>query len=378
MRVRREEDIKRKDKEIDREEQYYIASQWQLMWRKFKKHKLAIFGSFILVIFYVVVISCGFFSTQDMYKRNTGHIYSPPQRIHFFDEKGDFHLRPFVYELKQEPDPITWERIYVTDKTKRSSVYFFVPGDEYKLWNLFPADIHLLGVKEGTMFLFGTDSLGRDLFSRNIYAARISLSIGLIGVALSFVLGSILGGISGFYGGAADMIIQRVVEFLISIPSIPLWMALAAALPSHWSSIKVYFGITIILSIVGWCGLARVVRGKLISLREEDFALAAKIAGATHGRIITRHLLPSFSSYLIVSLTLSVPYMILGETALSFLGLGIRPPAVSWGTLLQDAQNVRTIALYPWLFIPGLFVIGVVLVFNFVGDGLRDAADPYK
>jgi len=362
---------------ISIEESYYVASQWQLMWRKFIKHKLAIFGATILAIFYFVAIFCEFLSPYDIYEGRTEYIYCPPQRIHFFDEKG-FHFRPFVYEVKQTMDPETWRRIYIEDKTKKYSLYFFVRGDEYKLWNIFASDIHFFGVKEGTMFLFGTGKLGRDLFSRNLYAARISLSVGLIGVALSFLLGSILGGISGYYGGTADMIIQRVIELLMNIPTIPLWMGLAAALPPDWPPIKVYFGITVILSIIGWCGLARVVRGKLISSREEDFAMAAKIAGASEGRIITRHLLPSFLSYLIVSLTLAIPYMILGETALSFLGIGLRPPVVSWGTLLQQAQNVRTVILHPWLLIPGLSVIVTVLAFNFVGDGLRDAADPYK
>lgn len=362
---------------ISAEQRYYIASQWQLMWRKFKKHKLAIFGGIILTIFYIVAIFCEFFSPCDIYKRYTGYVYCPPQRIHFFDETG-FSFRPFVYDLKLTINPRTWRKIYNEDKTKKYPIYFLVHGDNYKLWNLFETNIHLFGVKEGTIFLFGTDKLGRDLFSRNLYAARISLSIGLVGVVLSFVLGSVLGGISGYYGGTADMVIQRIIEFLISIPTIPLWMALSAALPFHWSPIKVYFGITIILSIVGWCGLARVVRGKLISSREEDFAMAAKIAGATDGRIITKHLLPSFLSYLIVNVTLAVPYMILGETALSFLGLGLRPPGVSWGVLLQNAQNIRTVALHPWLFIPGLSVIITVLGFNFLGDGLRDAADPYK
>jgi len=363
--------------EVTAEERYYMASQWQLMWRKFKKHKLAIFGGVILAIFYIVAIFCEFFSTYDIYERHRKYVYCPPQRIHFFDEKK-FHLRPFVYGVKRSLDPVTWERIYVVDRTKKYPIYFFVRGNEYKLWNIFPADIHFLGTKRGTIFLFGTDDLGRDLFSRNLHAARISLSIGLVGVFLSFVLGCILGGISGYFGGIADMVIQRVIEFLISIPTIPLWMALSAALPMDWPPIKVYFGITLILSIVGWCGLARVVRGKLMSLREEDFAMAAKIAGATDGAIITRHLLPSFASYLIVNLTLHIPGMILGETSLSFLGLGLRPPVVSWGVLLQEAQNVRTVALHPWLLIPGLFVIVVVLAFNFLGDGLRDAADPYK
>ena len=366
-----------KKKEKTSAEEFYVASQWQLMWRKFKKHKLAILGGAMLGIFYVVAIFCEFFASQDIYQHNENYLYSPPQRVHFFDEKG-FHLRPFVYELNKERDPVTWKEIYSEDKTKKQSLYFFVRGDKYRLWNLFPADIHFLGVKEGTLFLFGTDKIGRDIFSRNLYAFRISLSIGLVGVAFSFILGCILGGISGFYGGMPDMIIQRVIEFLICIPTIPLWMALSAALPQEWSSIKIYLGITIILSIVGWCGLARVVRGKLLGLREEDFSMAAKIAGAGEMRIIIRHLLPSFLSYLIVSLTLAVPGMILGETALSFLGLGLRAPVVSLGTLLKDAQNIQTVALHPWLLIPGLFVIVVVLAFNFLGDGLRDAADPYK
>lgn len=365
------------EKEVGLEERYYIASQWQLMWRKFKKHKLAIAGSIILAIFYFIAIFCEHFSTYDMYKRHTKYMYCPPQRIHFFDKEG-FHFSPFVYGIKKAFDMESLKATYTEDETKKYPIYFFVHGDKYKLWNLFPLDIHFLGVKEGTLFLFGTDTLGRDLFSRNLYAARISLSIGMVGVALSFVLGCTLGGISGYFGGATDMIIQRIIEFLLSIPTIPLWLALSAALPRTWSSIKVYFGITIILSIVGWCGLARVVRGKLLELREEDFAMAAKIAGATEGKIITNHLLPSFLGYLIVSLTLAVPYMILGETSLSFLGLGIRPPAVSWGTLLQDAQKVQVVVLYPWILIPGLFVIITVLAFNFLGDGLRDAADPYK
>ncbi len=363
---------------ITAEERFYIASQWQLMWRKFKKHKLAILGSIILAIFYILAIFCEFFSPYDIYKRNAKYVYCPPQRIHFFDKEG-FNFRPFVYGFKRTLDMKTFSRIYVEDKTKKYPIYFFVHGDKYKFWNLFKADVHLFGTKEpGVIFLFGTDKLGRDLFSRNLYAARISLSIGLVGVTLSFILGSILGGISGYYGGTADMIIQRVIEFLLSIPTIPLWMALSAALPSDWSPIKIYFGIIIIFSIVGWCGLARVVRGKFLELREEDFIMAAKISGVNDRQVITKHLLPSFLSYLVVSLTLAIPGMILGETALSFLGLGLRPPVVSWGVLLKVAQNVRTVTLHLWLLIPGLFVIITVLAFNFLGDGLRDAADPYK
>ena len=339
---------------------------------------MATIGGAILTILYTVAILCEFFSSYDIYERHNEYLYCPPQRIHFFDQEGRFYLRPFVYGLRGGLNLENWERIYIADKTKKYSIYFFVRGATYKLWNLFSLDIHLFGVKEGTLFLFGTDELGRDIFSRNIHASRISLSIALVGVALSFVLGCILGGISGYYAGTADMVIQRVIDFLLCIPTIPLWMALSAALPDDWSPIKVYFGITVILSIVGWCGLARVVRGKLLELREEDFSMAAKIAGATDGRIIIRHLLPSFLSYLIVNVTLAIPTMILAETALSFLGLGLRPPVVSWGVLLRKAQNVGAIALYPWFFIPGLFVVITVLAFNFLGDGLRDAVDPYK
>jgi len=368
----------KKREKIDSEERFYTASQWQLMWRKLRKHKLAIVGGIVLITFYLIGLFCEFLATQDINKRSE-FVHCPPQAIHFFDQEGRFYLRPFVYAIKETIDSETWETIYTMDKSKRCPIHFLVHGDKYKLWNIFPSDIHLFGVKKpDVLFLFGTDNLGRDLFSRTLYAARISLSIGLVGIGLSFVLGCILGGISGYYGGRADMIIQRLVEFLTSIPTIPLWMALSAALPPQWSPIKTYFAITIILSITGWCGLARVVRGKFLELREEDFTMAAKVAGASEGRIITRHLLPSFLSYLIVNLTLAIPSMILGETALSFLGLGLRPPVVSWGVLLKEAQNFRSVALHPWLLIPALFVIIAVLAFNFLGDGLRDAADPYK
>lgn len=364
-------------KKLTAGEEYYVASQWQLVWRKFKKHKLALLGGSILIILYILAIFCEFFAPYDIYRRDTKYIYCRPQRIRFFDEEG-FHLRPFVYGLKSGRDPVTFRPQYSTDRTKKYPLSFFVRGDDYKLWNLFPSNVRFFGVKGSAVFLFGTDKLGRDLFSRNLFAARISLSIGLVGVAITFVLGGVLGGLSGYFGGVTDTIIQRIIELLLSLPTIPLWMALSAALPPEWPPIKVYFGITIILSIIGWSGLARVVRGKLLELREEDFVLAARISGTKEMNIISRHLLPSFASYLIVDVTIRIPWMILGETSLSFLGLGIRPPAVSWGALLRQSQNIRVVAQSPWLLIPAVFVIVTVLAFNFVGDGLRDAADPYR
>ncbi len=356
-----------------------MASQWTLMRLKFGKHKLAVAGLVILGVMYFVAIFAEFFGTYEISRRFPDHVHAPPQRIHFVDAEGRFHLRPFVYAMEGTIHDVTWERIYVEDTSRRYPLRLFTRGDEYEMWGIIPGNLHFVGVEEGgTLLLFGTDKLGRDLFSRTITAARVSLSIGLVGVAISFVLGCIFGGVSGYFGGSADMIIQRVIELLISIPTIPLWMALAAALPSDWPPLRVYLGITMILSLIGWTGLARVVRGKLLELREEDFVTAARVSAASSGAIIARHLLPSFLSYLVVSLTLAIPNMILGETALSFLGLGLRPPVVSWGVLLSEAQNVQTLILHPWLLIPGLFVIVAVLAFNFVGDGLRDAADPYK
>ncbi|MCH2667461.1 MAG: ABC transporter permease [Deinococcales bacterium] len=363
--------------EDDTNESYYLASSWQLMRRKFFKHKLALFGGLVLLILYIVgPLFAGFFSPADVMHRHRGYVLAPPQVPQIFHE-GRLK-RPFVYGYDLSRDMETLRRIYTKNKTKVHPINFFVRGHEYKLLGLFPTDVHFIGVKDGTMFLFGTDELGRDMLSRTIRGARVSLMIGLLGVTISFILGCALGGISGYFGGAADMLIQRVIEFLISIPSIPLWMVLASAVPVIWPPVRTYFMITIILSIIGWTGLARIVRGKLLQLREEDFVMAATVYGASDGRIITRHLLPGFLSYLIVHLTLSVPSMILAETALSFIGVGLRAPVISWGVQLQQAQNVRTIALQPWLLIPALFVVITVLCFNFLGDGLRDAADPYK
>ena len=363
--------------ESQEEERIYVASQWQLMWWRFRKHQLALASSVLLILLYFAALFCECLAPYDPHDYRVQYVQAPPQAIRFVGEDG-FHLRPFVYALKSERDAVSLARVFEIDKTQRHFIYLFVHGAPYKLWGLFESDLHFFGVEGGSLFLFGTDKLGRDVFSRTLYATRISLTIGLVGVAISFVLGCAVGGISGYFAGTVDTIIQRFIEILISLPTIPLWMALSAALPSNWPPMRMYFGITIILSIFGWAGLARVVRGKLLELRQADFVTAAKLSSVGEGAIIVTHLLPSFMSYLVVNLTLSIPYMILGETALSFLGLGLRPPVVSWGVLLKDAQNVHAILLHPWLLIPGIFVVIAVLAFNFLGDGLRDAADPYK
>jgi peptide/nickel transport system permease protein len=297
-----------------------------------------------------------------------------------FDESGAFH-GPFVYGTTRSRDPETLRPIFVEDTSLIYPIGFFVSGTPYKLWGVFESNLHLYGIAadptEQAVFLLGADRLGRDMFSRIVYGARISLSIGLVGVLLSLLLGIVLGGISGYYGGIADNLIQRAIEFVRSVPAIPLWMGLSAALPANWPVVRVYFGITVILSLIGWTGMARVVRGRFLALREEDFVLAARLLGASEMRIILRHMVPSFLSYIIAALTLAVPGMILAETGLSFLGLGLRPPAISWGVLLQEAQNLRSVALAPWVMLPGAAVVISILAFNFLGDGLRDAADPY-
>ncbi len=370
---------RRQEKALREQERLYYAPQRVLVWHSFKKHRLALLALVALVILYALSIFADFFAPFGPLDRFNEFDGAPPTRIHFVSEERGFS-RPLVYETIRELDTNTFKYEYAQDRTSEHIIRFFVPTEPYKMLGFIPMRVKFFGLEDRDvpLLLFGADKLGRDVFSRVLYAGRISLFIGFGGVIFTFILGSILGGISGYFGGVIDEAIQRVIEVLISVPDIPIWIALSAALPRDWGTINIYFAITLILAVRGWTGLARVVRGKIISLREEEFALAAKAAGASDSRIIFRHLLPAFTSYLIVYITLAIPGMILGETALSFLGLGIRPPAVSWGTLLQDAQSITALADFPWLLLPALFVVLVILFFNFVGDGLRDAADPYS
>jgi peptide/nickel transport system permease protein len=361
------------------EERIFVAPQWQLMWWRFRKHKLAMVSGIIVIAFYLGALGADFLAYADPNTSEAQRSLMPPQLIYLFD---GWHFSPHVYAVKGRRDPATFKRVYQADPTQKIPIRFFARGFEYKFLGIIPTNIHLIGVDaereaEKTIFLLGTDVQGRDLWSRLMYATRISMTIGLVGVTLSLLLGVMLGGISGLYGGLADTLIQRVIEILRSIPTIPLWMGLAAALPREWSILQVYFAITIIISLLGWTELARVVRGRFLALREEDFVVSARLVGCTQMRIIFVHMVPSFMSHIIAATTLALPAMIISETSLSFLGLGLRPPAISWGVLLQQAQNVQTVAISPWLMLPALSVIVVVLAFNFLGDGLRDAADPY-
>ncbi|MBX3002264.1 MAG: ABC transporter permease [Caldilineaceae bacterium] len=363
------------------EDRLSVATQRQLMWWRFRRHKVALVALVVVILFYLAALFASFLAISNPVDGRSARAIVPPQPIRFF-EGGQF--RPYVCAVVGERDPYTLARKYVPDCTNTAGVRLFARGYEYKFLGLIPTNLHLLGMAdpelraEEWIFLLGTDTQGRDLYSRILYGTRTSLTIGLIGVTLSLTLGIVLGGISGFFGGVVDNIIQRNIEIIRSIPTIPLWMGLAAALPADWSITQLYFAITLIVSLFAWTDLARVVRGRFLAMREEDFVTAALVAGATWQGIIFRHMVPSFYSHIIAAATLAIPFMIISETALSFLGLGLRPPAISWGVLLQAAQNVQSIALTPWLMLPAVPVILSILALNFMGDGLRDAADPYS
>jgi peptide/nickel transport system permease protein len=360
----------------DAETRVALAGQWQLVWWRFRRHKLALISAFIVLFVYLVAIFVEFLAPFDPEAFNPKYPFAPPQFIHLFDQG---RLAPHVYELDSEVNLETYKREFVLNPGKKIPIKFFVHSQPYKMWGLLKADLHLFGPKDPEQFIYllGGDRMGRDVFSRLVYGTRISMSIGLVGVVVSLVLGILLGGISGYYGGVADTIIQRVVEFLRSMPRAPLWLGLAAAIPLSWNPLRVYFLITLILSLLGWPGLARVVRGRFLAIKTEDFVTAAWLDGASELRIILQHMLPAMYSHIIASITLAIPGMILSETALSFLGLGLRPPIISWGVLLQEAQNLRSVAYSPWLLLPAIAIIVTVLALNFLGDGLRDAADPY-
>ncbi len=359
------------------QERIYQASQLKLMWWKFRRHKLALISGVFLACLYAMILVVEFLAPYGLQQRNVDFIHAPPQGVRLFHD-GRF-VGPFVYGRDMTLNMDTLRREYTQDSTDVQRLRFFCHGEPYRFWGLADADLHLVcPARGGEFFLLGTDRLGRDMLSRILYGARISLTIGLLGITVSFVLGIVIGGLAGYHGGWFDLIVQRVIEVLHSIPSIPLWLALASIMPVTWSPIIVYLGITLILGLLDWTGLARAVRSKLFSLREEDYVLAAQLMGAKPARIIGRHLIPGFMSHLIASATIAIPGMILGETALSFLGLGLRPPITSWGILLTEARDVSVIAFYPWLMLPTVPVFLVILAFNFLGDGLRDAADPYR
>jgi len=356
-----------------------VASQWRLMWWRFRRHKLAVGAFLIVLLLYLVALFAEFLTPVEPRETNRDAVYHPPQMVHFIDwSDGGWRFAPHVYKQDRKRDPRTLRTTFAPTDEK---VYltFFAPSAPYRLWDMFTFETRLLGAADPAerVYFVGADRLGRDVLSRTIHGTRISMSIGLVGVIISLVLGVVLGGLSGYYGGRVDMVIQRLVEFVLSLPTIPIWLALAAAIPPQWPPHMTFFAITIIISLIGWTELARVVRGRFLSLRTEDFVVAARLDGASERRVIFRHMLPSMTSHVIASTTLAIPAMIIAETSLSFLGLGIQPPAISWGALLQEAQNLRSITQGPWLFFPGLAVVLAVLSLNFMGDGLRDAADPY-
>lgn len=353
------------------------APAWRLMWHKFRRHKLALISGIFLLCCYLILPIAGFIAPYTPNERSADYLYAPPQSINLWHE-GEF-IGPYVYPITAKADLENFRWTYTTDETRPLPLKFFCKGGTYNLFGLFPFDTHLVCAPEGaSVFLWGSDRLGRDMFSRILYGAQLSLTVGLIGISVSFVLGITFGAIAGYLGGTPDWIINRMIEILRSIPELPLWLALSAAVPSNWGPVAVFFIISVILGILDWPGLARSVRAKFLSLREEEYVRAAEMMGAKPGRVIRRHMLPNFMSHLIASATLSIPAMILGETALSYLGLGLRAPAVSWGVMLNDAQNLASIEIYWWTSIPMLPIIVVVLAFNFLGDGLRASLDPYK
>ena len=363
------------------DEQLFIASQWKLIWWRFIRHRIAIISTLIVLAFYLVALFPEFFSIHDPRAEFASHTFIPPQAVHFFD--GFVPTLPYVYGLKGERNPVTLGMEWQTDEEAKHRVHYFVRGHEYKTWGFIRTDWHFMGLNVDTntapqpFYPLGTDRMGRDMFSRVMYATRVSMSIGLVGVALNIFLGSMLGGLSGLRGGMTDAVIQRIIEFVRAIPTIPLWLALSAAVPRDWSILRVYFAITIIISLIEWTRLAREVRGRFLAMREEDFVLAARLYGTNEIRIVFRHMLPSFTSHIIAATTLAIPGIIIAETSLSFLGLGLREPAISWGVLLFEAQTLQAVAEASWLLLPGVFVLIAVMAFNFMGDGLRDAADPY-
>lgn len=359
--------------------QVEVASQWQLMWWRFKQHKVAFGSAIVVLLIYLVALIPEFLAPYPSDVVNARYLYAPPQPLHLFRTDGGLRFEPHVVGYRSVVDAAAGRRTFTVDESQVIPVGLFVQGTPYRLLGLIPLDRHLIGPVDAgqPMYLLGADRLGGDVFSKMIYGTRISMSIGLVGVTLSLTLGIVLGGISGYYGGIVDTGIQRAIEFLRSIPTIPLWMGLAAALPSNWPPLQIYFGITIILSLIGWTGLARVVRGRFLAMRSEDFVMAAQLDGASDMRIILRYMAPSFASHIIASTTLAIPAMIISETSLSFLGLGLQPPLVSWGTLLKEAQSVRSVLQAPWQLWPAAAVMIAVLALNFLGDGLRDAADPY-
>ena len=365
--------------ETVKDEAFDVAPNWKLVWWRFKKHRLALVSAFVLLGIILIALFPDFFSIQDPNKSSARESFMPPQGISFFhDGSFQIHVKP----LKGKRNKTTLKMEWAVDEKRILPLHFLTSGYEYEVFGLFKTDLHLFGIEKpsarNSFHLLGTDRLGRDQWSRLMHGTRVLLSIGLIAVGLSIFLGILLGGISGYYGGWPDLVIQRLIEILQSLPPIPIWMALTAALPRDWTVEQTYFAITLILSLLGWTTLGREVRGRFLSLREEDFVMAAKLSGCSQSRIIFRHMLPTFTSHIIATSTLAIPVMIINETFLSFLGLGLRPPAISWGVLLQEAQNLQSIALAPWLLLPGLAVIFTVLALNILGDGLRDAADPYS